>query len=98
MTFIATALHTIHTAAIYVFADDDTEFNADKVTPGPEGFIVTAVFAAAVLVLGFLLVRRIRRNSYRSEIREDIAAELAANDETGTGGGEAEDPQKSSDS
>ncbi|WP_416550113.1 hypothetical protein [Leucobacter sp. BZR 635] len=72
-------------AAIAVAAKNGEEFNPDKVTPGPEGFIATAVFAAAVITLGFLLVKRIRRNSYRHEIRDDIAAELAGAQQPATG-------------
>ncbi|MGO3147051.1 MAG: hypothetical protein ACTIJ6_05155 [Leucobacter sp.] len=90
MSLIATAVHSAHLAAMNLstvfLSETETEFNADKVTPGPEGFIMTAVFAAAVLVLGFLLVRRIRRSQYRAEARENIAAEIASNDEQSTGG------------
>ena len=85
MSVVMSALHAVQNAAthavIALAAKEGEEFNPDKVTPGPEGFIATAVFAAAVITLGFLLVKRIRRNSFRHEIREDIAAELA---ESGT--------------
>ncbi len=81
MSVINTTLHGIHVAAInagsLLVFETDVEFNEDKVSPGPEGFIATAVFALAVLVLGFLLVRRIRRSHFRAEARESIAAELA---------------------
>ena len=84
MSVINTALHGVHAAAINLSSllavETDTEFNEDKVTPGAEGFIATAVFALAVLLLGFLLVRRIRRNNFRAEAREVIAAELAERD------------------
>lgn len=82
MSVVATVLHVAHSAAIqfsgFAWAETDAEFNTDKVSPGPEGFIATAAFALAVIVLGFLLVRRVRRSQYRSEIREGIAEELAA--------------------
>lgn len=79
MTFITTALGVV--TDLWAFAAEDGEqFDPSKVTPGPEGFIATAVFAAAVLTLGFLLVRRIRRGQYREEVRESIAAELAERD------------------
>lgn len=90
MSVVMSALHTVQAAvthaAIAFTAAEGEEFNPDKVTPGPEGFIATAAFAAAVIVLGFLLVKRIRRNSYRHEIRDEIAAELA---EAGTAPGGA---------
>jgi hypothetical protein len=55
---------------------EDAEFDPTIVTPGVEGFIMTGIFAAAVIVLGIVLVRRLRRNAYRSEAREQIAREL----------------------
>lgn len=91
MTFITTALGVV--TDLWVFAAEDGEqFDPSKVTPGPEGFIATAVFAAAVLTLGFLLVRRIRRGQYREEVRESIAAELAERD-----GGSADSAASESD-
>ncbi|RKQ89681.1 hypothetical protein U746_0923 [Mycolicibacterium mucogenicum 261Sha1.1M5] len=85
-------------AVIALAAKDGETFDPDKVTPGPEGFIATAVFAAAVILLGFLLVKRLRRNSYRHEIREDIAAELAeagTADDAGATGSAPEETQRS---
>lgn len=101
MSVVMSALHTVQVAATHAAiafaATDGEEFNPDKVTPGPEGFIATAVFAAAVIVLGFLLVKRIRRNSYRHEIRDEIAAELAeagtaADGSPAAGGSDAQGP------
>ncbi|QIK64024.1 hypothetical protein G7068_13070 [Leucobacter viscericola] len=66
-------------------AEKNAEFDPDKVTPGVAGFVMVAVLAGAIILLGFSLVKRLRRNAYRSEIREDIANELAA--------GEAQDPE-----
>lgn len=40
-------------------------------------FVATAIFAAAIILLGFDLVRRIRRAGYRAEIQEKLAAEMA---------------------
>lgn len=81
MSAVMSALQAVHATAVQaafaLAAKNGEEFNPDKVTPGPEGFIATAVFAAAVITLGFLLVKRIRRNGYRHAIREDIAAELS---------------------
>lgn len=52
----------------------------DTVTPGPVGFFAIAFVAIAVVLLGFDLVRRIRRTTYRAEIQERLAAEQAAAD------------------
>lgn len=70
---------SVVTSALFMAAAavEDKAFDETKVTPGYEGFIATAVFAAAVILLGFLLVKRIRRSAYRAEVRENIAEELA---------------------
>lgn len=60
-----------------VIAADETEFDETAVTPGVLGFVVTAVFALAVILLGADLVRRVRRNQYRAEIQQELEAELA---------------------
>ena len=65
---------------------EDTEFDASKVTPGVEGFIFTGLLAAAIITLGFLLVRRLRNSGYRHEVREQIAQELAEREGTTPGG------------
>ncbi|MGO1538000.1 MAG: hypothetical protein ACTHZ9_07185 [Leucobacter sp.] len=62
---------------------EDTEFDPDSVTPGAIGFIMTGVFALAVILLGFNLVRRLRRNAYRSEIRDSLQAEIDERDASG---------------
>ena len=56
------------------------EFNPDTVTPGPAGFLAILFVVVAVVLLGFDLVRRIRRTTYRAEIAERLQAELAAKD------------------
>ena len=56
------------------------EFNPDTVTPGPAGFLAILFVVLAVVALGFDLVRRIRRTTYRAEIAERLQAELAAKD------------------
>ena len=66
---------------------EETEFDPTKVTPGVEGFIFTGLMAAGIIVLGFLLVSRLRRNSYRHEVREQIAEELASQGDGPDGGG-----------
>lgn len=57
-------------------AETNTEFDASKVSPGPEGFLFTGLMAALVIGLGFLLVSRLRRNAYRHEVRDQIAEEI----------------------
>ncbi len=52
--------------------------NPDDVTPGVAGFIAVGVLAAAVVLLLVDMLRRIRRARYRSEIGEELDAELAA--------------------
>jgi flagellar biosynthesis/type III secretory pathway M-ring protein FliF/YscJ len=50
---------------------------ADLVTPGPWGFVVIAFLALVVFLLVWDMLRRIRRGRYR----EDIAAELDAEEQ-----------------
>lgn len=50
----------------------------DNVTPGVAGFIAIAVVAIAVVLLLVDMLRRIRRARYRSEVGEDLDAELEA--------------------
>lgn len=57
-------------------AEGSTEFDPNQVTPGVEGFLFTGLMAAGIIALGFLLVTRLRRNMYRHEVRDEIAAEL----------------------
>lgn len=86
MTFAVPALNVLHTL-IFVAAEGEEQFDPNKVTSGPAGFIMTAVMAIAVITLGMLLVRRLRRNQYRSEARAVIAEEIAANDAADAGSG-----------
>ena len=64
--------------ALLAAAENDTQFDPTTVSPGTAGFIFSGLLAAAVIVLGFLLVSRLRRNAYRHEVREQIADELAS--------------------
>lgn len=59
------------------FAEEKAEFDPNQVSPGWEGFVFTGLIAAAIIVLGFNLVSRLRRNAYRAEVQEEIARELA---------------------
>jgi len=56
------------------------DFDPNTVTPGPAGFIAIFFVAVAVVLLGFDLVRRIRRTTYRAEIKARLEAEAAARD------------------
>jgi hypothetical protein len=56
------------------------EFNPDTVTPGPAGFVAIFFVAVLVVLLALDLNRRIRRNTYRAQIKERLAAEVAASD------------------
>lgn len=53
----------------------------DTVTPGPLGFLAILFVALAVILLGFDMVRRIRRTTYRSEIQQRLRDEMAARDD-----------------
>lgn len=79
-------LTTVATAA-----EEDTDFDPTIVTPGVEGFLFTALFALLVIGLGIVLVRRLRRNQYRADAREQIARELAERDSQ-AGSEPGEDP------
>lgn len=50
---------------------------AETVTPGPWGFVVVALLAAAVVLLIWDMLRRIRRARYRAQVREELDAEQA---------------------
>ena len=64
------------------------DFDPNTVTPGPIGFAAIFLVAAATTLLGFDLVRRIRRTTYRAEIGQRLEAEIAVRDgnapQTGT--------------
>jgi len=65
------------------------EKNPELVTPGVWGFIAIFVVGVAVLLLGFDMVRRIRRVRYRAEIAAKLdaeEAELAASGDAGEAG------------
>jgi len=71
--------HLTDTVTGFVLANTPPpEFNPDTVTPGPAGFLAILFVVVAVVLLGFDLVRRIRRTTYRAEIAERLQAELAA--------------------
>ncbi|HEU4465850.1 MAG TPA: hypothetical protein VFR98_04925 [Agromyces sp.] len=61
------------TSLIAVAAEE--EFDPNDVTPGVEGFVITFIVIAVVVLLVLDMVRRIRRVNYRAEARERIEAE-----------------------
>ena len=61
------------TSLIAVAAEE--EFDPNDVTPGVEGFVITFIIMAVVVLLVLDMVRRIRRVNYRAEARERIEAE-----------------------
>lgn len=56
----------------------------DLVTPGWIGFAVTAVIGVATVLLIIDMIRRTRRVRYRAEIAEQLDAEEATKNGTGT--------------
>ena len=55
------------------------------VTPGVWGFVVTAVVMVVVILLIIDMVRRMRRVTYRAEIRQKLEAEAAGEPPAGVG-------------
>lgn len=51
---------------------------AELVTPGPWGFLVIALLTVAVVLLVIDMLRRIRRGRYREEIAAELDAEEQA--------------------
>lgn len=54
------------------------DFDPNTVTPGPWGFLAILLVAIGTVLLGFDMVRRIRRTTYRVEIQAKLQAEVAA--------------------
>jgi hypothetical protein len=52
--------------------------DADAVTPGVWGFVVTAAIGVLVILLIVDMIRRLRRLNYRAQIRARLEAEQAA--------------------
>lgn len=50
----------------------------DLVTPGVWGFVITFLLIVAVVLLIIDMVRRIRRVTYRAQVREQLANEALA--------------------
>jgi hypothetical protein len=56
--------------------------DADLVTPGVWGFVITFLLVVAVIALIIDMTRRIRRVTHRAQVREALAAEAAADEGT----------------
>jgi hypothetical protein len=56
------------------------EIDPNDVTPGPGGFFIVALLAAAVFLLIFDMQRRVRRVNHRAEITERLQAEVDERD------------------
>ncbi len=54
--------------------------DADLVTPGVWGFVVTFLLVVVVVLLIIDMTRRIRRVNYRAQVREQLAAEQLASE------------------
>jgi len=65
--------------------DTPLEVDPNTVTPGVVGFFAIALVAVATIFLGIDMVRRIRRTTYREEIKARLAVELAERDGTTPG-------------
>lgn len=56
--------------------------DADLVTPGVWGFVVTFLLVVVVVLLIIDMTRRIRRVTHRAQVKEQLAAETAAEEGT----------------
>lgn len=67
--------------ALLIATPTPVPMNADTYfSPGTVGFLVTFLVAVSAVLLIFDMNRRIRRNRYRTEIRERLAAEELSKD------------------
>lgn len=62
----------------WLVTPDPGEVDADSVTPGVAGFVLTVLVALAVVVLVIDMVRRIRRVNHRAQATAKLDAEEAA--------------------
>ena len=72
--------------AAAVAAEENTP-DPDQVTPGVIGFIATFFVAGVTVLLVIDMVRRVRRVNYRAQVREQLEAEVAAQEAAAVGGG-----------
>ncbi|NLB46784.1 MAG: hypothetical protein GX814_03400 [Microbacteriaceae bacterium] len=71
---------TLMTLPHVVFAANE-EVTESALGPAfADSFWVVAALAVAVILLGYDLIRRLRRAKYRAEIHDELAAEIAERD------------------
>ncbi|TFD72711.1 hypothetical protein [Cryobacterium gelidum] len=75
-----TALISDALITVVLAATPDPNFDPNTVTPGVVGFVAIFFVAAATVLLCLDVVRRIRRTTYRAEIKARLDAELAERD------------------
>ena len=75
-----TALISDALITVVLATTPDPNFDPNTVTPGVVGFVAIFFVAAATVLLCLDVVRRIRRTTYRAEIKARLDAELAARD------------------
>jgi hypothetical protein len=94
LTRLATQL-TVWTADEPTPMPSTPGFDGDPnmVTPGVIGFFLTFLVMLGAVLLIIDMVRRVRRVNYRSEIREKLEAELAAQSDV-AGGSEPGEPRE----
>lgn len=68
----------IATSTVLAMAEEEIQ----AATVPPITFVVTAIIGIAIILLGFDLVRRVRRAQYRAEIQQSLEAEIAERDST----------------
>jgi flagellar biosynthesis/type III secretory pathway M-ring protein FliF/YscJ len=81
----------VASAVTALLAAAEEEFDPNDVTPGVEGFVITFIVMAVVLLLVLDMVRRIRRVNYRAEAQQRLdseqrEAEASTAAESGTDG------------
>ena len=77
MTFSVLASYVIVWLADPTPAPGEFTGDANSVTPGVVGFVVTFLIAAITVLLIIDMTRRVRRVRYRAEVQEKLAAEAA---------------------
>ncbi len=76
-------MHAIVAAALFATTPSPTPAPAvdpDLVTPGPWGFAAIAFIAVAVTLLIMDMLRRVRRARYREQVAAELDAEQAERD------------------
>jgi heme exporter protein D len=80
------AAHLTTLLAVTPSPTPTTEFDENTVTPGPIGFLVVFGVALVAVLLILDMVRRVRRTTYREQIREELEREARGDSEDETAG------------